>query len=107
MMNIIPFVDLKAQTVGIQPDLEVVVRRVLTDCDFILGDSLAQFVNVKYAVGISSGLDALKIALHALGMSDGDEVIIPVNTYIATAFAVSAIWRSAGSDRLSAAYSQH
>src|SRR5207344_1915802 len=49
-----------------------------------------RFAGAKHAVGVSNGLDALKIALLALDIGPGDEVILPANTYIATAFAVSA-----------------
>ena len=63
---------------------------------FVLGDKVkqfeadyAQFNQTQYAVGISNGLDALHIALMALGIGKGDEVIVPSNTYIATALAIS------------------
>jgi dTDP-4-amino-4,6-dideoxygalactose transaminase len=63
---------------------------------YVLGDRVrqfeadyAQFNQTEYAVGISNGLDALHIALMALGIGKGDEVIVPSNTYIATALAVS------------------
>jgi dTDP-4-amino-4,6-dideoxygalactose transaminase len=49
----------------------------------------AQFNNTKYAVGISNGLDALHLALRALNIGEGDEVIVPSNTFIATVLAVS------------------
>ncbi len=52
-------------------------------------ESYASFNEVKYCVGVSNGLDALHLALKALGIGPGDEVIIPSNTYIATALAVS------------------
>ena len=65
---------------------------------YILGDKVkqfeadyAQFNQTEYSVGISNGLDALHIALMALGIGKGDEVIVPSNTYIATALAVSYI----------------
>ncbi|MFA6275984.1 MAG: DegT/DnrJ/EryC1/StrS family aminotransferase [Pedobacter sp.] len=63
---------------------------------YVLGEKVKGFEaeyssynNVKYCVGISNGLDALHIALLALGIGEGDEVIIPSNTYIATALAIS------------------
>jgi dTDP-4-amino-4,6-dideoxygalactose transaminase len=49
----------------------------------------AVFCNVKHCVGVGNGLDALMLSLKALGIGDGDEVIVPANTYIATALAVS------------------
>jgi dTDP-4-amino-4,6-dideoxygalactose transaminase len=63
---------------------------------YILGDSVrnfeqeyAFFNNTKFAVGVSNGLDALHLSLKALGVKEGDEVIVPSNTYIATVLAVS------------------
>lgn len=63
---------------------------------YVLGDRVkhfeadyAQFNQTQFSVGVSNGLDALHIALMALGIGKGDEVIIPSNTYIATALAVS------------------
>lgn len=63
---------------------------------FILGEKVKQFEdayskfnNTKYTIGISNGLDALCISLLTLGIGDGDEVIIPSNTFIATALAIS------------------
>jgi dTDP-4-amino-4,6-dideoxygalactose transaminase len=52
-------------------------------------DSFAKYCGTKYAVGVGSGTDALWLSLKALGIGVGDEVIVPANTYIATAFAVS------------------
>lgn len=51
--------------------------------------SYAKFSNTKYCIGVSNGLDALFLSLKALGINEGDEVIVPSNTYIATALAVS------------------
>jgi len=63
---------------------------------YVLGKSTEQFEldyanynEVKYAVGVSTGLDALHLALKAIGVGEGDEVIVPSNTYIATILAVS------------------
>lgn len=63
---------------------------------YIQGESLrsfqahyAQFIGTKYSIGVGSGLDALVLAMKALGIGKGDEVIIPSNTFIATALAVS------------------
>ena len=49
----------------------------------------AQYCNVKYCTGVGNGLDALMLALKALGIKEGDQVIVPSNTYIATALAVT------------------
>jgi dTDP-4-amino-4,6-dideoxygalactose transaminase len=93
----VPFVDLKAQYASIKPEIDQAVMTVLANCNFILGNevekfeaSFAQFLGSKYAIGVSSGLDALRLALEALEIGAGDDVIIPANTFIATALAVSA-----------------
>ncbi len=94
----VPFVDLAAQYRSIEEEIGEALQAVLADGDYILGrqvdvfeTAFAQFVGVRYAVGASSGLDALRLALMALDISPGDEVILPANTYIATALAVSAV----------------
>ena len=94
----VPFVDLQAQHRALAADIRVAVDEVLTDCNFILGrqvrefeQAFAAYVGVGHAVGVSNGLDALRIALAALDIGPGDEVIVPANTYIATALAVSVL----------------
>jgi dTDP-4-amino-4,6-dideoxygalactose transaminase len=82
----------------LQAELTAAITEVLHNCDFILGRALeafekefAQFVGAKHAVGVGSGLDALRLSLQAGGIGSGDEVILPANTFIATALAVSAV----------------
>ncbi len=94
--TIVPFVDLKAQYQTIRDEIRTEIDRVLESTQFILGDAVqtferefAQYIGVKHAIGVASGLDALRIALLAAGVGSGDEVIIPANTFIATALAVS------------------
>ena len=94
----VPFVDLRAQYASIRPEIQAAVDKVLTNCNFILGNEVAEFeanfarfANARFAIGVSSGLDALRIALAALDIGPGDEVIVPANTYIATALAVTAV----------------
>jgi len=94
----IPFVDLPAQQRSLQAELEAVFREVIGKCDFILGDAVDQFekefaafVGARHAIGVGSGLEALKLSLKVAGIGIGDEVIIPANTFIATALAVSAV----------------
>lgn len=94
----VPFVDLAAQYRTIQLEIEPAIQRALSSFDFILGaqlqefeEAFAQFVGVRYAVGVGSGLDALRLALMALDVGPGDEVIVPANACIAAAMAVSAI----------------
>jgi dTDP-4-amino-4,6-dideoxygalactose transaminase len=93
----IPFVDLKRQHARIGVALQIAITRVLDDCGFAQGRDLddferefAAFLGVEHCVGTSSGTAALKLALEALGIGPGDEVIVPVNTFAATGFAVTA-----------------
>lgn len=72
--------------------------QVLENQSFVLGAEVARFeehfatyVGARYCIGVESGTGALKLALQALGIGPGDEVIIPVNTFIASALAVSAV----------------
>lgn len=92
----VPFVDLAAQYQNLQGEVEAALHDVLKRCDFILGRAVetfeaafARFIGVDHAIGVSNGLDALCLALRALDIGSGDEVILPANTYIATALAVS------------------
>ena len=96
-MTAVPFVDLIAQYRSIESEINTAINEVLSSCNFILGkqvnefeESFARFVGVKHAIGVSSGLDALSLALMALDIGRGDVVIVPANTYIATALAISA-----------------
>jgi dTDP-4-amino-4,6-dideoxygalactose transaminase len=96
-MKTIPFVDLTTQHAVIQSEISAAIQQVLSRSNFILGSQVeefeqafARFVGTEHAIGVSSGLDALRLALIALDVGSGDEVILPANTYIATALAVSA-----------------
>lgn len=91
----ISFVDLKSQYNSIRDEIAVAVQDVLDSCSFIGGEPLAVFeqefadyCNTKYAVGVANGTDALHLALRALGVGEGDEVITAANTFIATAAAI-------------------
>lgn len=71
-------------------------NHVLDSGHFIMGEELssfekefAKFCSTRFAVGVASGLDALTLSLKALGIKEGDEVIVPSNTYIATLIAIS------------------
>jgi dTDP-4-amino-4,6-dideoxygalactose transaminase len=94
----IPLVDLQAQLEMLSDEIDQAMSQVLSRCDFILGSAVADFeqafasfCGVEHAVGIASGLEALRLSLQASNIGMGDEVIIPANTFIATAFAVAAI----------------
>jgi len=97
-MRKVPFLDLKTQYASIQQEITESVEAVLSGCQFILGEEVAnfekqfaQFTECQYAIGVASGLDALKLCLRALGIQQGDEVIIPAHTFIATALAISSV----------------
>lgn len=92
----IPLVDLKAQYRSIKDDIDAAVARVLENASFILGDEVeaferafAAYCGTSYAVGVSSGTDALHLALIAYGVGPGDEVITTPFTFIATTAAIS------------------
>ena len=94
-MNV-PFVDMRPMHNEIRKDLATAYNRVMDSSWFIQGKELEQFENefaaycgAKYCVGVATGLDALYLVLRAWGIGAGDEVIVPSNTYIATALAVS------------------
>ena len=92
----IPFVDLTAQYAGIAGEIDEAMGRVLRTSDFILGRDVecfekefARYCECEYGIGVDSGTSALELALRAYGVGPGDEAIVPANTFIATALAVS------------------
>jgi len=92
----VPFVDLKAQYQSIKSDIDAAIARVIENTSFILGpevesfeNAFARYVNARFCVGLNSGTAALHLALLACGIVPGDEVIIPANTFFATAETVS------------------
>ena len=89
----VPFLDLKAQYKTIKDEVNPAIQDILDNTAFILGKSVLEFEkefakahNVKHCVGTSSGTDANHLALWALDIKPGDEIIIPANTFIATAW---------------------
>lgn len=95
-MTAIPFLDLQSPYAEIKNDLDEAARRVMQSGQFILGNEVkafeeefAEYCEAKYCVGVGNGLDALHLILRAAGIGEGDEVIVPANTYIATWLAVS------------------
>ncbi|MDP9222642.1 MAG: DegT/DnrJ/EryC1/StrS family aminotransferase [Actinomycetota bacterium] len=94
----VPFVDLVAQYETIAEEIDRAFHEVTASAQYILGarverfeEEFADFVDAQHAIGVGSGLDALRLGLLALEIGPGDEVIVPANTYIATAFAVSEV----------------
>jgi len=94
-MNI-PLVDLKAQYESIKDEIDSAISEVISKSAFIGGSyvqsfekAFASFCNVKHCVGVGNGTDALFIALKTLGIGEGDEVIVPANSFIATSEAVT------------------
>lgn len=92
----IEFIDLKSQQARIKEKIDAGIRRVLEHGQYILGpevseleEKLAAFVGARYCITCANGTDALQIALMALGVGPGDEVITPGFTYIATAETVA------------------
>ena len=94
----INFVDLKRQYVAIKNEIDPSIKNVVDNTAFILGNEVesfenefAQYCGVKYGIGVDSGTSALSLALRALNIKEGDEVITVPNTFIATTLAISSV----------------
>jgi dTDP-4-amino-4,6-dideoxygalactose transaminase len=92
----VPFLNLAAAYQELKSDIDSAVLRVMTAGQYIGGseveafeEEFAAYCGSRYAVGVGNGLDALHLALRAMGVRSGDEVIVPANTYIATWLAVT------------------
>jgi dTDP-4-amino-4,6-dideoxygalactose transaminase len=92
----IPFLDLNSQFESIRNDIVDAVDRVLVSGQFVGGEwvelfeeQFARFVGIRYAIGVGSGTAALELALKTARIDAGDEVIVPANSFFATAEAVS------------------
>jgi dTDP-4-amino-4,6-dideoxygalactose transaminase len=92
----IPLVDLAVQHSAVADEIAEGWRQVLAQTAFIAGPQVtafeseyAAFIGTRHCVGVANGTDAIEIALRALGVGRGDECILPANTFIATAEAVS------------------
>ena len=97
-MNKIPMLDIKKQIAPIRQELDAAIKNVIDSTGFILGEEVRNFendvqayCNVGYAVGVSNGTDAIKLALLAVGIECGDKVVCPTFTYYATAGAIASI----------------
>jgi dTDP-4-amino-4,6-dideoxygalactose transaminase len=91
----LPLVDLKAQHREIGDEVSAAFASVIGNASFILGkdveefeQAFARFSGVRHCVGVGSGTDALELLVRAAGIGPGDEVLVPVNSFVATAFAV-------------------
>ena len=94
-MNV-PFVSFKPMEAELDQQLRAAFQRVFENSWYIDGQedaafekAFAEYCGRNYCVGCGNGLDALFLSLKALGIGEGDEVIVPSNTYIATAFQCS------------------
>jgi dTDP-4-amino-4,6-dideoxygalactose transaminase len=92
----IPLLDLAAQYQTIRAEINTAIENVVQHGQFILGDEVdlfehkfATFCGVNHCIGVASGTDALHLALRALGIGPGDEVITAANTFAATGFAIA------------------
>ena len=92
----VPFVDLKAQYLSIKDELDITMQQVISETAFIGGkyvktfeNNFASYLGVKHCVGVGNGTDALFVALRALGIGPGDEVITVANSFIATSEAIT------------------
>ena len=94
----IEFLNLKRVNAPYDSAMREAIGRVLDSGWYVLGDEVAAFerefaayCGAKHCVGVGNGLDALQLILRAYGIGEGDEVIVPANTFIATWLAVSQV----------------
>lgn len=94
-MNV-PFVDLTAQYQSIRPEITLAIQKVIDENAYIKGrfakefeEKFAEFLSARHCIGVGNGTDAITIALKALGIGPGDEVIVPANSFVASSEAVS------------------
>jgi dTDP-4-amino-4,6-dideoxygalactose transaminase len=92
----VPFVDLKAQYSGLREEMNAAVLDVLETAHFVGGPALEKFeeefassVGAAYCVGVANGTDAITLAARAAGLGPGDEVLVPANSFFASAEAIS------------------
>lgn len=92
----VPFVDLTAQYKELQSEIDAAIAEVISKNAFIHGEyaatferSFAAYIGKQHCIGCANGTDAIEIALLALGIAAGDEVLVPANSFFATAEAVS------------------
>lgn len=93
----VPFLDLSRRVAALRPELDAAIAGVLDSGRFVLGEQVAGFerafaayCGAREAVGVASGTDAITIALQAVGVEPGDEVIVPANTCAPTVAGIEA-----------------
>src|SRR5437763_7760545 len=94
-MEPVPLVDLRLQHRRIAADVDAAIQAVTDSCAFVLGpqvgafeEEFAAYCGTRHCIGVGNGTDALELALRAAGVKAADEVILPANTFVATAEAV-------------------
>lgn len=92
----VPFLDLRVQYANLREEMDSAVLAVLETSQFVGGaivdkfeKEFAEFVGAEYCVGVANGTDAITLAARALGLGPGDEVLVPANSFFATAEAIS------------------
>ena len=92
----IKFLDLKDQYIGIQTEIDNVIKKIINESAFICGkyskkfeEEFAIYQEAKYCVGVGNGTDGLEIVLEALNLTKNSEIIVPANSFISTAEAVT------------------
>jgi dTDP-4-amino-4,6-dideoxygalactose transaminase len=92
----VPFVDLRAQYLSIKAEIDESIARVVDNTSFVMGREVeafeaafAEYTGARFCLGLNSGTAAIQLAVMACGIGAGDEVIVPANTFFATAEAVS------------------
>jgi dTDP-4-amino-4,6-dideoxygalactose transaminase len=97
-MTTVPFLDLRAQFAELKDEVLPKIAALCAQASFVGGEEVAAFerefaafCGARHCVGVANGTDAIWLTLKAMGIGPGDEVIVPVNTFFATAEAVSAV----------------
>jgi len=97
-MKHIPLLDLKLQYQSIKPEIDSVIRRIVDEQNFIMGEDvklleseIAAYCGTKFGIGVTSGTDALILAIKGVGIKSGDEVITTPFTFMATGSAISSV----------------
>jgi dTDP-4-amino-4,6-dideoxygalactose transaminase len=94
--NMIPFLPLQKINNRFRPSIDSAISRVLDSGQYILGrenesfcKNFAEYCGIKYMIGVANGMDALNFIIKGYGFTNGDEIIVPANTYIASILAIS------------------